>query len=77
MEYSVDSVQQQQATLVGRDGQILQLPLGDLPPGTVEGDVVLWQEGSFVPAPEKTAQRRAQVADLLAGILRGDAEENI
>ena len=48
------------------DGGVLtSYPCALLPPGTHEGDVVaLLPDGSFVPAPDETARRRAQIAAL-------------
>ena len=69
MEYSIDNMEAGQAVLISREGEALAVPVGQLPPGAAEGDVLLWEQGAFIPSPGLTEQRRAEAGSLLARIL--------
>lgn len=69
MYFSIDRIVQGSAALVGEDGKPLEVPQSMLPQGAKEGDMLLYHKGVFTAAPEKTAERRKQVADMLAHLL--------
>lgn len=75
MFFSIDRIVDGVAMLIGEDRKPLEVPAHMLPNGAKEGDTVRYRNGMFFPAPEKTAERRAMVADMLALLLQGDEED--
>lgn len=69
MLYSIDSIQQEIATLVAQDGSVLRLPVFLLPPGASEGEMVRQTPQGLVPAPAETEKSRRKTQDLLNKIL--------
>lgn len=66
MLYSVDSIADGVARLVGDDDSLLFLPVAELPAGTACGDMLeQTQDGRLLPQPQETAARRAAAAALL------------
>lgn len=75
MFFSIDRIVQGTAVLIGEDKLPLEVPAAMLPQGAVAGDVLRYENGAFLPAPEETAQRRERVAAMLEKLLRrGDDE---
>ena len=74
MYFSIDRKTAGQAILLGEDAQPLEVPLSALPQNAREGDMLLYQNGQFLSAPEKTEERRRQVANALARLLGGNDE---
>lgn len=69
MFFSVDRIIDGKAELIGEDKRPLTVPVSMLPPGTREGDMLYYANGAFTPAPDKTAERRSRVADMLERLL--------
>ena len=69
MFFSVDRFEGDMAELIGEDGKPLAVPADSLPPGTREGDMLYYGREGFTLAPDKTAERRARVADMLERLL--------
>lgn len=75
MLFSLDRVLGQTAVLMGEDNAPLEVPLSMLPKGAKNGDMFWYEKGIFSPAPDKAAQRRTRVADMLGQLLKhGDDE---
>lgn len=72
MYFSIDRKTGERAVLIGEDGKALEVSLAMLPPGAREGDVLRHESGAFAPAPKKTEERRRQVGEALARLLRGN-----
>ncbi len=73
MLFSIDRFVSKTAVLVDERGQPLEVPVGMLPPGAKPGEMVDYQNGKFLYAPEKTAMRRETIATVLGQLLaRGD-----
>ncbi|MDL2294469.1 DUF3006 domain-containing protein [Ruminococcaceae bacterium OttesenSCG-928-D13] len=70
MYFSIDRKIGQRAMLTGEDRKPLEVPLEMLPPGAKEGDMLLYEGGKFYPAPGKADERRRQVGEALAMLLR-------
>ncbi len=70
MFFSVDRIVGSKAELMGEDRSPLTVPVAMLPPGTREGDMLFYSKNGFSAAPEKTAERRSRVADMLAQMLK-------
>ena len=69
MFFSVDRIGGETAELMGEDKRSLTVPVSLLPAGTREGDMLFYGREGFVAAPEKTAERRSRVADMLGKLL--------
>lgn len=77
MYFSIDRKTGGKAMLVGEDKKPLEVPLAMLPPGAKEGEMLLYQNGKFLPAEDKTKERRERVSETLAMLLkRGDAVDD-
>lgn len=74
MYFSIDRKTAGKAMLMGEDKKPLEVPADMLPPGAKEGDMLLYQNGRFLPAADKTRERRERVSEALAMLLkRGEA----
>lgn len=69
MYFSVDRIVNGKAELMGEDKRPLSVSVELLPPGTKEGDMLFYGSHGFVAAPDKTAERRGRVADMLEQLL--------
>lgn len=78
MFFSVDRIISGKAELMGEDRRTLAVLLEMLPPGTREGDMVFYGKDGFSPAPDKAAERRSRVAEMLGHLLHtsDDDDEN-
>lgn len=73
MYYSVDKIEGGYALLIPDEGETPHIAgVQQLPPQCKEGDMLLMQNGVYLPAPEKTHQRREEVKDLLNQLLQGE-----
>ncbi len=75
MFFSVDRIVGGKAELMGEDRSPLTVPVNMLPPGTREGDMLFYGKDGFCAAPDKTAERRGRVADMLGKMLHMTDEE--
>lgn len=68
-EYSIDRIEGQMVLLVGPDGRerLVDAVLFDSEPK--EGDIVVMQNGYFVPRPERARAKRAENNALLRRVL--------
>lgn len=69
MYYSVDAVESGTARLVDDAGGSVLAPVTELPPGTVQGDVLERRDGVWRAASEETQRRKACAELLLQQIL--------
>lgn len=76
MYFSIDRISQGRAVLIGEDGQPLEVPADMLPAGAREGDMVFYDTVGFVPAPDKTRERRSRVADMLGKLMDMPEDED-
>lgn len=71
MYYAVDAIERETARLVDDGETALTVPLGRLPQGAAEGDVLKWYGGAWQIDPEETQRRRDYAASLLRELLGG------
>ena len=71
MYYAVDAIERETARLVDDGETALTVPLGRLPQGAAEGDVLRWQNGAWHIDAEETQRRREDAASLLRALLEG------
>lgn len=71
MYYAVDAIERGTARLVDDEEQTAFVPLGELPSGTAEADVLEWRDGVWSAAPEETQRRKERAAALLRHLLGG------
>ena len=69
MLFSVDRIIGGTAVLIGEDQKPLEVPLSMLPQGTKSGDMLYYEENCFQQAPEKAAERREAIAEMLGKLL--------
>lgn len=71
MQYSIESIHGDTATLVGDNGSILHISAAALPAESRTGTVLQQQpDGSFIPQPQLTARRAARALTLFRKIKR-------
>lgn len=70
--FSIDRFEGKTAILIGEDAKPLDVPVSMLPQGVKPGEMLLYEDGEFLKAPEKTQERRKEVADMLAKLLKSD-----
>lgn len=71
MQYSIESIRDDIATLVGDDGSILHTSVTDLPPKSCTGTVLQQQpDGSFTAQLQVTTRRSAHALALFRKLKR-------
>lgn len=76
MYFSVDKISGKLAELVGEDKKPLTVKTSMLPPGTRQGEMLYYNKGRFFAAPDKTAERRTAVANMLEKLLKNSVGED-
>lgn len=72
MYFSIDRISGDVAVLLDEAAKPLEIPVSMLPEEAKEGEMVLYKGGVFFAAPDKTAERRAQMAKVLEQLLKKD-----
>lgn len=70
MYFSVDRIIKKRAVLIGEDKKPLEVPLDMLPGGIKTGDMLYYDRGGFILTPDKAAERRERVAEMLEVLLK-------
>lgn len=71
MQYSIDSILENIAALVGDDGTVLHFAADLLPANAKPGDILQQQpDGSFLPQPQASALRRSRAFALFRKLKR-------
>ena len=73
MNLSVDRIVEGIAVCENDDGEILKINLCELPEGTREGSMILFENGEYFLDNETESQRREELFDL-QNLLFGDDE---
>ena len=74
MLFSIDRIVGKTAELVGEDRKMLTVPSKMLPKNARAGDMLRYENGVFLPAPDAAAARRAAVSEMLSILLHTDDE---
>jgi len=69
MYYSIDRFEGTLAVLQDDNGSSMDVPRASLPTGARQGDVLMQQDGTWLPAPDETARRRQHVLNLQKRLL--------
>ncbi len=75
MFFSVDRIEQTHAVLIDEHGTPLQVPCRVLPEEAKDGDMLFYQNNTFSLDPQRTAQRRKTMAEVLRHMLKHGEEQ--
>lgn len=64
----VDRIEGQFAVVEFPDRTTKDIPLEELPRNTRQGDCFEYSSGKFIPAPEETARRKAEIQKLIESL---------
>lgn len=75
MLFSIDRIIGGNTVLIGEDRKPLEVPSKMLPKNARSGDMLEYIDGKFIPAPDKAAQRRETIGQMLSLLLNTEDDD--